>query len=59
VPTDVVVTIGKFATKVNDATLKLLPASLTREVHPELGNGNISKFGEFSKKKFKLALAEL
>jgi hypothetical protein len=46
VTTGVVVTIGKFATEVNDATLKLLPASMTREVHPDLGY--ISKFGEFS-----------
>jgi hypothetical protein len=37
VTTGVVVTIGKFATEVNDATVKLLPASLTREVHLELG----------------------
>jgi hypothetical protein len=51
VTTGVIATIGKLSTEVNDATLKLLPATMTREVHPDLGN--ISKFGEFSKKKSK------
>jgi hypothetical protein len=56
VTTGVVVTIGKFATEVNDATLKLLPASLTREVHLELGiSENLLNF----LKKFKMTLAEL
>jgi hypothetical protein len=35
--TGVVDTIGKFATEVNDATVKLLPTSMKREVLLELG----------------------